>query len=95
MLHSCMFNILILENYCKSIDLKPQRAFNGKDAIEKIKKIYAEGQKIRLVLIDVNMPIMDGYQTTITLREMIKNKEIDDLVILGITAYVAKEKIDK
>ena len=41
------------------------------------------------------MPIMDGYQTTVALREMSQKVEIDDILIVGATAYVSKDKIEK
>ncbi len=60
-----IFNVMILENYCKSAQLKTERAYNGKEAIEKVKEFYNKGQRFDMILTDVNMPIMDGYQTAI------------------------------
>jgi len=35
---------------------------------------------------DLNMPIMDGFQATIKIRQMIEDKKIRPLSILGSTA---------
>ena len=90
-----VFNLMILENYCKSLNLKTERAYNGKEVIEKMRELYAKGEKIEVVLMDMNMPVMDGYQTTLALRKMIAGGEINDLVIIGVTAYISKDRIDK
>lgn len=88
-------NILVLERYCKSLGLKTEKAYNGKDALARVQEIYQRKQKISMVFMDINMPIMDGYQTTLALREMSQKEEIDDVLIIGATAYVSKDKIDK
>jgi len=86
-----IFNLMILENYCTGAGLNSERAFNGKEALNKIKKLG----KVEMVFMDVNMPVMDGYETTIELRKQVEAGELDNLVIIGVTAYVSKEKIDK
>jgi len=91
-----VFNLMILENYCKSAQLRTERAYNGKEALQKVQDIYRKGQRFDMVLMDVNMPIMDGYQTTVNLRNLMASHEIhNDVIIIGVTAYVSKDKIDK
>jgi len=90
-----VFNVLVLERYCKSIGLKTEKAYNGKEALTRVQEIYQRKQKVAMVFMDINMPIMDGYQTTCALREMAQKEEIDDVLIVGVTAYVSKDKIDK
>jgi len=89
-----VFNILIVETFCKSLGVLTERAFNGKEAVDKILD-HQNDLGIRLVLTDVNMPIMDGYDTTLTLTELMNDGKIPHMKIVGITAYVSKEKIDK
>ena len=38
---------------------------------------------------------MDGYETTLEIREMIKMKKIKDVVIVGITAYVSEDMVSR
>ncbi|MTI23257.1 response regulator, partial [Fulvivirga sp. RKSG066] len=59
-------------------------ADNGKMAIEKLK----EEKNIELVLMDVMMPVMDGYEATKEIRKM---KEFRNLPIISLTAKAMPE----
>ena len=59
-------------------------ADNGKMAIEKL----LEESDIELVLMDVMMPVMDGYNATKKIRSMPKFK---DLPIISLTAKAMPE----
>ena len=54
-------------------------ANNGKEALEKLKE-----SEFGAVLMDVQMPVMDGYQAA---REIRKNKAFDPLPIIAMTAH--------
>lgn len=60
-------------------------ANNGKEAVEKFKANAYE-----LILMDLQMPVMDGYEATKIIREI--NKEIP---IIALTANAMKEDIEK
>ena len=51
---------------------------NGRDAVE----IYRDNQDIDLILMDIGMPIMDGYEATRQIRKFDEN-----VVIIAQTAY--------
>jgi len=89
-----VFNVLIIETFCKSLGVSTERAFNGKEALEKVKE-QGRDSRFKLILTDINMPIMDGYETTTELRNLMDEGLIPDTRIVGVTAYVSKEKIDK
>jgi CheY-like chemotaxis protein len=62
-------------------------ANNGLQAIEMV-----EQNPYDLIFMDKEMPQMDGYQTTVVLRENIKN-EINSIPIIGVSGYpVANQK---
>jgi signal transduction histidine kinase len=62
---------------------------NGKEAVDYL----AHGtQGIELVLMDIEMPIMDGYQATHALRAQYTHHQ---LPILGMTAHAFEEARDK
>ena len=61
---------------------------NGKEAVDLVTK----NVKFDLILMDINMPIMNGYQAT---KEIRKHKEYDSLQILALTADVMEESIKK
>jgi len=54
------------------------RAKNGKIAVE----IVADNPNINLVLMDINMPVMNGFEATILIKKM-----RPDLPVIAVTAY--------
>ncbi len=56
-------------------------ALNGKLAIEQLKS-----QCYDLVLMDCNMPVMDGYEAARIIRTMKKSGEIRDIPVIALTA---------
>ena len=86
------FNILTLEMMLGSLGKKCDTAFNGKEAIEKLKKrkelIHLEnGDFYKIVFMDYNMPIMNGIETAQQIQEMIHKHLIPDVPIIGCTAH--------
>ena len=91
-----IFNIVVIENFCRSLGIATEKAFNGQEALEKLRACSKDGLgPIKLVFMDINMPIMDGYHASASIKEMISQKEIEDLEIVGVTAYVARDKIER
>ena len=62
------------------------RAKNGKEAVE----ICEDNGKIDLVLMDIKMPVMDGYDATKRIKKM-----RPDLPVVAQTAYSTEEDIEK
>ncbi|MBF0446387.1 MAG: response regulator [Magnetococcales bacterium] len=56
--------------------------------------IYKE-KKIDLILMDMMMPIMDGYDATRAIREHEKQKGLKPVPIIALTAQALKEDLDK
>jgi len=77
----------ILEKTSVSIDF----AENGKEAVSLFKN---NPDKYTLVFMDVNMPEMDGYEATRTIRAL-PVKQAKDICIIAMTANVFREDIDK
>jgi signal transduction histidine kinase/CheY-like chemotaxis protein len=71
----------LLEDRVKEIDI----AKNGKEAVE----MFQIG-KYELILMDIQMPVMDGYEATKIIREI--DKEIP---IIALTANAMAEEIEK
>ena len=63
-------------------------ATNGQEAVDLILK----GQSFDVVLMDINMPVMDGYEAS---REIRKHKQYNSLPILALTADVMDDSISK
>ena len=48
-----------------------------------------------LVLMDMQMPVMDGYMATRKIRELEKEKGVSNTPIIALTAYATKEETQK
>ncbi|MBI9052776.1 MAG: response regulator [Bacteroidales bacterium] len=64
----------------QNFNLNIIHAPNGKVAVEKVK----ENNKIDLILMDIRMPILDGYEATKQIREI--NRQVP---IIAQTAFAA------
>lgn len=61
---------------------------NGQEAID----LLFKGMSYDLVLMDINMPIMNGYEATLEIR---KHSKYNTLPILALTADIMEESIQK
>ncbi|OOZ59118.1 hypothetical protein BOW46_03825 [Solemya velum gill symbiont] len=80
-----LFNMEIVREVLVSNGLVVEEATNGKEAVE---LISSSGEDFDGVLMDCQMPVMDGYMATRKIREMDKYL---DLPILALTANVMQE----
>ncbi len=76
-------NIVALSSVLQKYNIKIITAENGREAIEKVEST----PKIDLVLMDIMMPEMDGYEATRQLRSMEQYKK---LPIIAVTAKAMK-----
>jgi two-component system chemotaxis sensor kinase CheA len=81
-------NIFAVTSMLETYGMKVVFAENGKDGIEALKK----NEGIDVVLVDVMMPEMDGYETTRTIRRIPKYKS---LPIIALTAKAMKGDREK
>ena len=80
------FNRIVAQNSLNSINCITTEAENGKEAIE-----ILENNTFDLILMDIQMPIMDGFETTQYIRNNLKLK----IPIIALTANAFKTEIDK
>lgn len=73
-------NQLVASELLRSFGVKVEIANNGQEALDFIEK----DKDIDLILLDIQMPVMDGITTAKKLRE---NEEIKDLPIIAMTAH--------
>jgi signal transduction histidine kinase/FixJ family two-component response regulator len=90
-----IFNIYALQSILKQFAVSAVTAYNGEEAIEACKArrkntCCPECSFYRIILMDCNMPIMDGYQASKELKQMMKDTVLPDCPIIACTAF-AKE----
>jgi len=89
------FNIMALSAHLKTYKFSVDDAHNGKAAIEKIKAKCQFDKKshYKMIFMDCQMPIMDGYEASKALKEMMNQGEIPKMPIIGCTAFTSKSKL--
>lgn len=84
------FNQMVAVDTLKSLisDIRIEIAENGQEAID-----YLQEHRVDLVLMDVNMPVMDGFEAARLLRAREKNTS-GHLPIMAMTAGVTRPEIE-
>ena len=71
-------NRLVLREMLKRIHVQTIEAINGAEAVLQVKKSFARNSPyiIRLVLMDLNMPVMDGIQALNEIKKIRKDQQV-------------------
>lgn len=77
-------NLLLLEHNLRTPGIEIFKADSGQDAVEQ-----AQNNDFALILLDVQMPVMDGFETAEALR---KNEKTSHVPIIFITAMSRQDK---
>jgi len=83
-----MRNIFALSSALESYDMKVEIANDGQEALNKLEEIG----NINLVLMDIMMPVMDGYEAMRQIRKQVKYSK---LPVIALTAKAMKEDREK
>ncbi len=83
-------NILIAKTILKKLGTTVSIAKNGLEALELFKK-----NKYDLIIMDCQMPKMDGYEATAKIRKIEKKKSLERTIIMAYTANAMKGDSDK
>lgn len=95
-----IFNIMAVKTLIQSdadFEIECDQALNGRlalEAVEKREALVAEGCRCgkgkanyRLVLMDCNMPVMDGFEATKAIRKYLSEKGAKQPFNVALTAY--------
>ena len=89
-------NILVATSYIKKLGFdQVSIARNGQEAIDHIKNAALKREFFDIVFMDCNMPVMDGFQATKVIKEMVERDLIKRLQIIAVTANVADSDREK
>jgi signal transduction histidine kinase/ActR/RegA family two-component response regulator len=83
-------NQIVATELLKNLKLEPEIADNGIKALEKLNSTSYD-----LILMDCQMPEMDGYETTKAIREGKAGEKNQDIVIIAMTANAMKGDKEK
>ncbi|CAD8188417.1 unnamed protein product [Paramecium pentaurelia] len=75
-------NIYALTTMLSRLSIKCDSAHNGKEGLEKFKQQYYQ-----VILMDIEMPIMNGIQATQQIIEFCHSADLDPPIIIAQTAY--------
>ncbi|MCB0357335.1 MAG: response regulator, partial [Bdellovibrionales bacterium] len=78
-------NQYIVNLYLRDSAIELSTVDNGQQAVDFFKK-----NKYDLILMDIQMPLMDGYSATREIRKIKKQKQLDPTPILALTAHALK-----
>ncbi|MBF0454550.1 MAG: response regulator [Magnetococcales bacterium] len=79
-------NILLIQVFLKKSGFKLDIANNGKEAVDRV-----QSSNYDLVLMDVQMPIMDGYEATRTIRAWEAKRGRKPVPVIALTAHAFAE----
>jgi len=81
-------NIFVLEAALEEFNANTHTAFNGQEALDFLEK----NNSIDLILMDIMMPVMDGYEAIQNIRN---NDRLKHIPIIAVTAKAMKEDREK
>jgi two-component system, chemotaxis family, sensor kinase CheA len=81
-------NTFALRSYLESLDMKTVVSENGQDALTALQN----GLRPDIILMDMMMPVMDGYETLAILK---KDSVLQQIPVIAITARAMKGDKEK
>jgi len=81
-------NMLLITEVLTSMDLEVIPAANGRIALELLNQ-----KDPAIVFMDINMPVMDGFDTTIAIRQLKSSKK--NIPVIALTADAMKEDMER
>ena len=79
-------NQLVVRRLLEKLNISPVIVDDGRQAVD-----YACSNPVDLVLMDCDMPVMDGYQATKSIRD----SGLENIWIIGLSAKAAEEEVQQ
>ena len=84
-------NRFLVREYLRDFDCRIEEAENGETAVEKFRTAGGYG----LVLMDLQMPVMDGFEATRRIRDWEREQQRTPAPILALTASVLEGELQR
>jgi len=82
-----LFNIMVARHFLEARNFGVKTALHGEEAIQVIQEHIKMGlQPFEIILMDCQMPIMDGFECTRRLIKMMRSQELPKIPIYALTA---------
>jgi len=89
------FNLMVASHIMSERGYQVKTAMNGQDAVEKASEDQRNGIFYKLVLMDCQMPVMDGYEATRILKNMMDAGEMRCCPVIALTANNRSEQHER
>lgn len=80
-------NIILLKTMLTRTNVRILTATNGQEALD-----IVHSSKPELILLDIQMPIMNGWEVLQTIKE---DPELKDIAVIVVSAYTSAEDIEQ
>ncbi len=82
----CENNVMLIGFYFQKLPYQLDAAENGRIAVDKF-----AAEPYDVVLMDIQMPVMDGYEATRRIRRIELERDLSPCPIIAITAHALEE----
>jgi len=77
-------NRLVLKEMTSSWGLEPTEAEDGKEALAEIKRAFESGKPYRVLLVDLKMPGLDGFEVTKRVKEGRYGADVEIILLTSV-----------
>ena len=84
--------ILITQSSYPGISKIIDFVHNGQEACDKVKKA-TKANSYGLIFMDLSMPVMDGFEASIIIRNYLDEKKLDQPLICAVTGHCEEDYI--
>jgi CheY-like chemotaxis protein len=89
------FNLMVACHIMEERKFQVKTALNGQDAIKQVADHAQNGLTFDVILMDCQMPVMDGYEATRILKNMMAGNQVPNCPIIALTANNHDEDHEK